>query len=130
MVKKSPTDLLNGDGQPTDRKTAPPAPVSVVIGHLMHEDGAALELTTRMNPAAAKATQVAFIFGTQIRCPITHEKGSPFMVSMNEQIQRLLVSYNGEGRKDLIAALQAGGQLPESYYNNKGRAANFQEVTE
>lgn len=129
MAKKDPTDLLNNP-QAAAKRDKPEAPVSVVIGHLMHEEGKPLELTTRMTPGAARATQISFIFATQIKCPYTKEKGSVFMTDMMSQIHRLLVSTGGKGREDLIAALQAGGHLPDAYYQDVRKGLNYQEVSE
>lgn len=128
MAKREPASLLN---EPPKQQTnaRPDAPVSVVVNHLMHETGNALELTTRMNQAAARAAQVSYIYASQMKDPITHEIGSEFIVNMNEKIQRLLVSYGGEGRKDLIAALQAGGRLPDSYYET-GKKPNYLDVSD
>lgn len=128
MTKKDPAALLNVESAPTSKRDKPDAPVSVVVNHLMHESGAPLELTTRMNAAAARAAQVCLIYSTQMKDPVTHEVGCDFIVQMDEKIQRLLVSYGGEGRKDLIAALQAGGRLPDTYYET-GKRANYQDVT-
>ena len=128
-AKKAPTDLLNNPEPGPSKRTKPEPPVSVVIGHLMHEDGPPLELTTRMTPGAARATQISFIFATQMKCPVTGELGSSFMEAMMSQIHRLLVSYGGKGREDLIAALDAGGSLPDAYYEGV-RSANYLEVKE
>lgn len=130
MAKKDPTDLERNPAIGGPKKEKPEAPVSVVIGHLMHEEGKPLELTTRMTPGAARATQISFIFATQIKCPYTKEKGSIFMIDMMAQIHRLLVSTGGKGREDLIAALQAGGHLPDAYYQDVRKGVNYQEVTE
>lgn len=128
--KRAPTDLLNKPETDAPKKDKPEAPVTTVIKHLMHEHGEPLELTTRMTPGAARANQISFIFATQIKCPVTGEMGSVFMSDMMAQINRLLVSYGGKGREDLIAALQAGGHLPDAYYQDVRKGLNYQEVTE
>lgn len=128
--KRDPVDLLNKPEAAASKKEKPDAPVTVVIRHLMHEHGEPLELTTRMTPGAARANQISFIFATQIKCPISGEKGSIFMTEMMDQINRLLVSYGGKGREDLIAALQAGGRLPDAYYESVRKGGNYLELTE
>lgn len=131
MAKKDPIELMNNDGaagQNNSRKK-PEAPITVVLRNFMMEEGKALELTSRMNLAAIKAAQVTYIFSTQLRCPVTGEIGSPFLVESMEQIERLLISKDGLGRQDQIAALQAGGRLPDSYYQD-GKKANYMEVQE
>lgn len=130
MAKKDPTDLLSNPQAAASKRDKPEAPVSVVIGHLMHEGGKPLELTTRMTPGAMRATQISFIFATQIKCPYSKDKGSEFMTEMMSQIHRLLVSSGGKGREDLIAALQAGGHLPDAYYQDVRKGLNYQEVSE
>lgn len=131
MARKSPMDLLNESDSSTglpDRKK-PEAPISVVLRNFMSKSGEELELTTRMNGPAVKAAQVSFIFETMLVDPVSEESGSPFIHNMMEQIERLLISYEGLGRKDQIDALSAGGKLPDAYYQD-GSKRNFLEVHE
>ena len=130
MPRKNPIELLNEeDTVSRDKKQKPEAPVAVVLKHFMSKTGHDLELTSRMNGPAIKAAQVTYIFSTQLRDPVTGEIGSPFLCGMMEQIERLLVSRDGLGRQDQISALQAGGRLPDSYYQD-GKKANYVEVQE
>lgn len=133
MAKKSPMDLLNEDdsknGLP-DRNKKPEAPITTVLRNFMSKHGEELELTTRMNGPAVKAAQVSYIFETMFTDPVTGQKESPFIHGMMEQIERLLVSFEGLGRKDQIDALSAGGKLPDAYYQDGTGKRNFLEVRE
>jgi len=132
MAKKSPMDLLNEADSPSavSDKKKPEAPISVVLRNFMSKTGEDLELTTRMNGPAVKAAQVSFIFETMLVDPVSGDSGSPFIHNMMEQIERLLISYDGLGRKDQIDALSAGGKLPDAYYQDGNTKRNFLEVHE
>lgn len=129
MPKKKTVDDLNSNPIPlsVDKNDKPLPPVSVVVSNLLTEDGARLELLTRNNPTLAKAAQIGFIFSTMIK----EEDGStgcPYVGERIEHIERLAVSEGGKGREDQIAALQAGGKLPDTYYDTGEGPAGFSSV--
>lgn len=77
---------------------------------------------TRTNPTLARACHLGFIFCTTI----AHDDedgnpayGNPYVEGYIELQERLAVSMNGQGRRELIDALGAGGTLPDSYYQKK-----------
>lgn len=114
---RSPMDLAKNP-EPPKTSGKPDAPVTVVIRDLMTDSGKPLEILTRTNPHLAKAAQICYIFGHQI-ADENGELGNQYVNSRMEQIERLAISMNGKGRDDLIAALNAGGRLPDSYYQTK-----------
>ncbi len=114
-ARKDSSELLK-DSPGISKRQKPDPPVTVVLRDLMSDEGHPLELTSRLNPMMARAAQIGLIFGTMLKCPVTGEVGSSYVRSRIEQIERLGVSMNGAGRQDLIAALQAGGSLPDAYY--------------
>lgn len=101
------------------------APVTGVLRNFMVEDGKRLELMTRANPTLARAAQIGFIFANMIKTD-DGATGSAYVSGRIEQIERLAVSLSGLGRQDQIAALQAGGRLPDAYYEKSGAGAQFE----
>lgn len=97
------------------------APVNTVLSNFMIESGPGLELLTRTTPQLAKAAEVCLIYGTQIKLE-DGAAGSPFVRDLWAMIMRMAVSMDGEGRKEQIEALQAGGKLPDSYFD-KGNSS-------
>lgn len=92
---------------------------------MMVEDGKKLELMTRANPTMARAAQICYIFSTMIKMNDSEVVGSKYVAGRMEQLERLGVGMNGLGRQDQIAALQAGGRLPDAYYERPGASAQF-----
>lgn len=110
-----------------DKNEKPLPPVSVVVSNLLTEDGPRLELLTRNNPVLSKAVQIGFIFSNMI-AEEDDTVGCPYVMDRMNSIMRLAVSQDGKGREDQIAALQAGGKLPDSYYDDGGAAAGYSSV--
>lgn len=82
-------------------------PVNVALGQLTTLEGSGLELTTRTTPRLVHAAAFAYIY--------THTYNSDYARGRIEQIERLAVSMNGQGRRDLIDVVQAGGSMPDNY---------------
>lgn len=77
---------------------------------------------TRTNPTLARACHLGYIFCTTIAHDnedCQPEYGNPYVMGYIELQERLAVSMAGKGRQDLIDALNAGGKLPDSYYQKK-----------
>lgn len=92
------------------------APVNTVLSNFMIPDGPGLELLTRTTPNLARAGEICLIYGTMIE----QEDGSmgiPYMRDLFAQLMRFAVSMDGKGREEQIGALQAGGKLPDSYFD-------------
>lgn len=106
-------DLLTNPKSVKAGSGKPDAPVTVVLQNLTTIEGKKLEILTRTNPALAEAAQVGFIFATMY--------GSKYVANRVELIERLAISMDGKGREEQINALQAGGRLPDSYFEKNAR---------
>ena len=111
-MAKSSSDLGRRP-QFTAGRELPELPVTSVSGRLMTESGPALELMARTNPRLIQAANVGFIYSQTL--------GSTYVSGRIEQMLRMSVSMNGQGRRDLIDALDAGGSVPDAYYSPGGR---------
>lgn len=117
---KTSKDLIDAP-QPIDNKKDKEAPIQTAYRYLTTTDGALLELMTRANPTLARAAHLGYIFNTTILhdTPDGAQFGNAYVAGYIEQIERVAVSMNGGGRRELIDALTAGGRLPDSYYMDK-----------
>ena len=70
--------------------------------------GQKLEIMTRTNPRLVQAANVAY--------NITSSFGSFYIREKINQIMRFAVSMGGEGRKEIVDSLRAGGDMPDAYY--------------
>lgn len=100
-----------------DRSNKPELPVKDIARRLTVEEGAALELTTRTTATMAYAAQFCLIY--------TMRFNSGYAAARIGQIERLAVSMGGQGRRDLIDALQAGGSVPGEYYSTDGKKKDY-----
>lgn len=123
--KKNPSDLLTEVPVKTASREKAEAPISVVLRNFMVKDGKELELMTRSNPTMARAAQIGYIFAHMIKMNDSDRIGSEYVAGRIEQLERLGVGMNGLGRQDQIAALQAGGRLPDAYYDKSGTSSQF-----
>lgn len=98
-LRAEPRIVIDGQG--------PELPVNTAIEQLTQLQGDGLEITTRTSPALAKAAAVGYIY--------THTFKSAYVRGRIEQTERLAISTQGQGRKDLIEAVKAGGRMPDSY---------------
>lgn len=99
-----------------ERNNKPELPVKDIAKRLTVEEGQALEITTRTAVTMANAAQFCLIY--------TYRFKSEYASARIGQVERLAISMGGQGRRDLIDALQAGGAVPGEYYsdaNNKKR---------
>lgn len=93
-----------------DRGTKPELPVKDIAKRLTVEDGQALEITTRTTATMANAAQFCLIYTFRFK--------SRYASARIGQVERLAISMGGQGRRDLIDALKAGGAVPGEYYND------------
>ena len=90
----------------------PEAPVSKGISNLTSEDGARLQLMTRIsNKEMLQAVAIANIY--------VNIYGSKYIKGRRDEMLRLNVSINGQGRRDIIDVVDAGGNLPAEYYTGQ-----------
>lgn len=115
---KDAADLLS-EPVTLQKESAPDAPITVVLNNLTTTEGRKLEILTRTNPNLANAAQIGFIFYNMY--------GSKYVRDRVEQIECLAISMDGKGREEQISALQAGGKLPDSYFEGAG-TSDFSEA--
>lgn len=100
-----------------DRGNKPELPVKDIAKRLTVEDGAAIEITTRTTATMAYAAQFCLIYTERFK--------SEYAKARIGQIERLAISMGGQGRRDLIDALQAGGAVPGEYYADKTKKGDY-----
>lgn len=93
-----------------NRQEKPELPVKDIARRLTVEEGRPLEITTRTTGIMANAAQFCLIY--------TNRFNSKYASERIGQIERLAISMAGQGRRDLIDALQAGGAVPGEYYSD------------
>lgn len=111
-MSKSAAELLT-DPAPITKESAPPAPITVVLDNLTVTEGKKLNILTRTNPNLANAVQIGYIYSTMFN--------SQYVASRVETIEQLAISMDGKGREEQIGALQAGGKLPDSFFESKAK---------
>lgn len=87
-------------------------PYGMAFGLLSALEGKELEIMTRSNPRLVQAAQVSYCMVAQF--------GSQYIAGENDQLGRFAVSLNGEGRREIVDSLRAGGDMPDAYYENQG----------
>lgn len=100
-----------------DRSNKPELPVKDIAKRLTVEDGKPLEITTRTTAVIANASQFCLIY--------TFRFNSKYAQARIGQIERLAISMSGQGRRDLIDALQAGGAVPGEYYTDGAKKRDY-----
>ena len=99
------------------RNDKPELPVKDIARRLTVEEGRPLEITTRTTGIMANAAQFCLIY--------TNRYGSAYAADRIGQIERLAISMGGQGRRDLIDALQAGGSVPGEYYSDTPKKKDY-----
>ena len=100
-----------------NRSEKPELPVKDIARRLTVEEGKALEITTRTTGIMADAAQFCLIY--------TDRFNSRYAAGRIGQIERLAISMGGQGRRDLIDALQAGGSVPGEYYTDTPKKKDY-----
>lgn len=100
-----------------NRSEKPELPVKDIARRLTVEDGKALEITTRTTGIMADAAQFCLIY--------TDRFNSRYAAGRIGQIERLAISMGGQGRRDLIDALSAGGAVPGEYYSDTPKKKDY-----
>lgn len=92
----------------------PEAPVSKGIENLTVENGDRLQLMARINNRETmQAIAIANIY--------VNIYGSKYVGGRINEILRVGVSVGGQGRRDIIDIVDAGGSLPPEYYTGQPR---------
>lgn len=98
--------------------TPPEAPVSKGIENLTAERGARLQLMSRINSREmTQAIAIANIY--------TNIYGSRYVKGRIDEALRVNVSIGGQGRRDIIDIVDAGGSLPPEYYTGNPTKKSF-----
>lgn len=117
-MTRTAEDLLSNPA-PLVKDSSPPAPVTVVLDNLTVTEGKKLNILTRTNPNLANAVQIGYIYTTMF--------GSQYVGGRVETIEQMAISMDGKGREEQIGALQAGGKLPDSFFEG-GATPDFDEA--
>lgn len=105
---KKPSDLINNPFWSGIHRQ-PDAPVSVGLKILTTESGKVLEEVTRINSEEMiNALQIGTIY--------TEVYGSKYVLERVNQIKRIAKSKGGEGIRELIDMVEAGGKMPGEYF--------------
>lgn len=124
MSPSKPTgmDLLDEDiGPDIGEEPRGDTPFDTTISNLSQTSGEKLELMCRANKNIAQAATVSY--------NMIFRFGSKYIQGRIDQIMRLSVSKGGEGRAEMVQALQAGSGVPDSYYESEaGARATFTDV--
>lgn len=118
MTSKSAEELFNNPA-PIVKDSSPPAPISIVLDNLTVTEGKKLTILTRTNPKLANAAQIGYIYATMFN--------SSYVAGRVELIEQLAISMEGKGREEQIGALQAGGKLPDSFFEGNA-SPDFDEA--
>lgn len=112
MSKKAASDLI---ANPVYLgKSQPDPPVNKAISHLTVTEGQALEEMARIHGQdMVNALSIGYIYSEMY--------GSDYVRGRIDQLLRLSVAKGGQGRRDLIDVVDAGGKLPDAYYNGEGK---------
>lgn len=112
MSRKSAADLANSPVYLG--KSQPDPPVNKAISHLTVTEGQALEEMARVfGQEMVNALSIGYIYSEMY--------GSDYVRGRIDQLLRLSVAKGGQGRRDLIDIVDAGGKLPDAYYSGEGK---------
>lgn len=112
-------DMKIRTGSRADR---PDLPVNTALRKLSQLHGPELEISTRTNTTINRAAAAALIY--------TYRFNSAYAAARIEQVERLAISVDGQGRRDIIDTVAAGGQVPDEYLNGPGRTYEFSNLRE
>lgn len=112
MARRSADSLI--DNPVFQQQAQPPElPVRTALSKLTTTKGDDLEMTTRATPQIVRAAQVGYIYARIY--------GSSYIQGRVEQMERLAVSMGGQGRRDLIDTVEAGGRMMDPMPDGAGR---------
>lgn len=121
-MTKTAADLKNNPNMHTMPGT-PEAPVKTVVDKLSATEGKQLQLTTRTSSSIARAMHAAYLYGELFDLQVIRGEA--------ELLMRMAISQGGQGRRDLIDSLEAGGRMPAEYYTDAKKSdAAYVRVTE
>lgn len=114
-TRKPATDMLADPFR--FNPSGPDPPVAKGMGYLTKTDGVSLEILTRTN------REIVFAIAAGSAFALRYNSG--YIKNKVEQVERLAISSGGLGRQEIIQVVQAGGQLPDTYYEGTGANADY-----
>lgn len=116
MIKKTSSDLVNNPIYLG--RSQPDPPVNKAISNLTITDGELLEEMARVHgQEMVNALSIGYIY--------SNVYGSKYVRGRIDQLLRLSISKAGQGRREIIDVVDAGGKLPDAYYNGEGKKTTF-----
>lgn len=104
-------------------KDRPDPPVSKAMGHLTVTEGPLLEEMARVRgPDMANALSIGYIYAKMY--------DSKYVGGRMDQILRVSIGSDGQGRRDIIDAVEAGGTMTDGFYNSQGKKQTFAPIDE
>lgn len=88
-------------------------PIKTTTKILTQTEGRGLKQHTRATKGLVDATMFGY--------PYVHRWGDDYVADMLDDLMCLAIGMDGKGRQEQIDCLNAGGQLPDAYYNNEGQ---------
>lgn len=114
--KKSGAELLDENYDDAIFESDPmDTPFNQTVDIMATTGGPRLELFCRSNKNLVEAAEVCYNMAYRFR--------SGYIKGRMDQIMRFSVSANGQGRQELVTALQAGSGVPDSFYEAQGSGA-------
>lgn len=111
MTERMSTDLLNDPALPEVGdmpEMLSGTPYDKAYNLLSSTEGKNLEIMTRTNPRLVQAATASYTLVAAF--------GSIFVRGKTDQYLRFAVSMGGEGRKEIVDSLRAGGDMPDAYF--------------
>ncbi len=122
MATRKPIGDLRKDPKVRPQNRRPELPVNTALDKLSKLDGEELEISTRSSTVLNRAAAAGLIY--------TYTFQSDYAAARVEQIERLAVSVDGQGRRDVIDAIAAGGRVPDEYLNGDPSRGDFENLRE
>lgn len=94
------------------RPQLPDLPIKVTMDHLTETEGRGLMQVARGTRKLVEA--VMFVYPWEARWDDDYARAK------KDYLLNLSISMNGDGRNELVACLDAGGQIPDGYYSQDG----------
>lgn len=108
----SKEEQTNGTLLNLNRPKLPDLPIKVTTDLLSQTEGRGL----MQNSRGTRALVDAVMFGH----PWVARWGDEYAQTKVEYLLNMSISMDGEGRRELVSCLEAGGQIPDGYYTQNG----------
>lgn len=87
----------------------PELPIKTATTTLTQTEGRGLKQNTRANKGLIEAVMFGY--------PWVQRWDDEYVGNMLDDMMCMAISADGQGRRDIIDCLDAGGQVPDAYYN-------------